>query len=162
MKKLIERIIQMRNPSFEFDKEISTGVILSLMFKMVAMSLRPLVYLAIGRFYVFRFFGKGVKLFNSRKIKLGKWVKIDDYVLLGALGKGYLEIGSNSGIGAISSMEISQSFNNLGEFIKIGSSVGIGPYASLGGAGGLTIGEECIVGPYFSCHPENHIFSDLD
>ena len=40
--------------------------------------------------------------------------------------------------------------------------VGIGPYASLGGAGGLTIGDECIIGPYLSCHPENHNFADLD
>ncbi|MBL0192543.1 MAG: hypothetical protein IPQ18_14745 [Saprospiraceae bacterium] len=37
-----------------------------------------------------------------------------------------------------------------GEFIKIGNNVGIGEFAYLGGAGGLEIGDECIIGQYFS------------
>ena len=31
-----------------------------------------------------------------------------------------------------------------------------------GGAGGLEIGDDCIIGPYFSCHPENHLFPETD
>jgi acetyltransferase-like isoleucine patch superfamily enzyme len=26
----------------------------------------------------------------------------------------------------------------------------------------LSIGDDCIIGQYFSCHPENHYFSDVD
>ena len=161
MKSIIEKIIKRRNAQFKFDDEVDIWVIISLLIKTCFMFLRPIKYLLIGRNYLFSFFGSGVKIFNSKRVKLGKWVKIDDGVLLGGLGKGLLEIGNNSGIGAHSRIEISQSFNNLGEFIKIGSSVGLGPFASLGGAGGLTIGDECIIGPYLSCHPENHVFTDL-
>jgi acetyltransferase-like isoleucine patch superfamily enzyme len=32
----------------------------------------------------------------------------------------------------------------------------------LGGAGGLEIGDECIIGQYLSCHPENHVSGDLE
>ena len=160
MKKVIEKIIKLRNSNFKFDDAVDMRMILALLSKTLMMFLRPIKYFVYGNNYLFTFMGKGVTIFNSNKVKLGKWVKIDDGVLLGGLGKGNLEIGERSGIGAYSRVEISQSFNNIGEFIKIGESVGIGPYASLGGAGGLTIGDECIIGPYLSCHPENHIFSD--
>lgn len=162
MKGFLEKIIRKRNPLFKFDEEVDLGVIISLMVSTIIMFLRPLRYLFYGQNYLFSFMGSGVKIFNAKKVKLGRWVKINDHVFLGGLGKGYLEIGNNSGIGAFSRIEISQSFNNVGAFIKIGNSVGVGPYASLGGAGGLTIGDECIIGPYLSCHPENHNFADLD
>ena len=157
MKHLIEKIIRLRNPSFGFDPAITSSMIVELIIDKLLMICRSFFYHLIrlkkpGLF----FFGKGVHFYNYRNIYLGKWVKIDDYVFLNALGSGKLSIGDNSGIGAFSRVEISQSFNNLGEFIKIGSNVGIGPYASLGGAGGLEIGNECIIGPYLSCHPENH------
>ncbi|HSH65021.1 MAG TPA: acyltransferase [Bacteroidia bacterium] len=50
--------------------------------------------------------------------------------------------------------------NNLGSHITIGNNVGIGEFAYLGGAGGLDIGDDCIVGQYLSCHPENHNYLD--
>ena len=34
-----------------------------------------------------------------------------------------------------------------------------GEYSYLGGAGGLKIGKNTITGQYFSCHPENHIWT---
>jgi acetyltransferase-like isoleucine patch superfamily enzyme len=34
--------------------------------------------------------------------------------------------------------------------------------SKLGITWGLTIGNDCIVGQYFSCHPENHNFDNLD
>ncbi|MCG8310081.1 MAG: acyltransferase, partial [Cytophagales bacterium] len=57
---------------------------------------------------------------------------------------------------------VSTSMENPGRFIKIGNNVGIGEFAYLGGGGGLEIGDDCIAGQYFSCHPENHNFSDPD
>jgi len=160
VKKLLQKIIRIRNSEFTFDDDITLGLILMLVCRTTISAIRPLRYLLLGRNYLFSFFGRGVKLFHTKNIKLGKWVKIDDYVFLSGLGRGHLTIGDNSGIGAFSRVEICQSFNNLGQHITIGKSVGIGPYASLGGAGGLTIGDECIIGPYFSCHPENHNFAD--
>jgi acetyltransferase-like isoleucine patch superfamily enzyme len=57
---------------------------------------------------------------------------------------------------------VSTSLNQLGEFIKIGDNVGIGEFAYLGGAGGLEIGDGCIIGQYLSCHPENHNYQSLE
>jgi acetyltransferase-like isoleucine patch superfamily enzyme len=104
------------------------------------------------------FLGKGVRFFNGSNIEFGRWVQLEDQVFLGALGKEKLTIGHNVRIGAFSRIIISISFNDLGTFIRIGNNVGIGEYAHLGGAGGLSIGDNCIIGPYLSCHPENHVF----
>ena len=57
-------------------------------------------------------------------------------------------------------MKVLFSLNDSGKYIKIGKNVGIGEFAHLGGAGGLSIGDDCIIGPYLSCHPENHRFLD--
>jgi acetyltransferase-like isoleucine patch superfamily enzyme len=57
-------------------------------------------------------------------------------------------------------LAVSTSLNDPGEGISLGDRVGIGEFAYLGGGGGLTIGADCIVGQYFSCHPENHNYSD--
>ena len=98
MKKVIEKLIQLRNSNFSFDSEVDIRMILSLMFKTIFMGLRPLKYFVYGRNYMFSFIGKSVTISYAHKVKLGKWVKIEEGVLLGGLGKGYLEIGERSGI----------------------------------------------------------------
>ena len=93
---------------------------------------------------------------------MGNNVNIGDYVKLNALGRGLLTIGDNVNIGSFSQVIISTTFNNIGQFIRIGNNVGIGEFAYLGGAGGLEIGSDTIIGQYFSTHPENHVYSDPD
>ena len=106
------------------------------------------------------FFGQNVKLFNARNMQFGKWVQLEDNVYLSALGTEPIVFGNNVKIGAFSRVITSTSFNDLGKGIKIGDNVGLGEFAYLGGAGGLEIGSDCIIGQYLSCHPENHNYAD--
>lgn len=162
MKNLIEKIIQKRNPNFEFDKYVTSRMLWALATEKGVAWLRSWKLLFHFKIPNRLFLGKNVTFFNTPNIKLGKWVKIGDYTYLSALGKKPLEIGDNSGIGAMSRIVVSTSFNNLGNFIKIGKNVGIGEFAYLGGGGGLIIGDNCIIGQYFSCHPENHNYNNTD
>ncbi|RFC55039.1 acyltransferase [Brumimicrobium aurantiacum] len=162
MKQLLQSIIQKRNPNFSFDPALDNFTLVSFFWAQIWGILR-------GCKLVFRFqnpkmasLGKNVHFFNSRKISFGKFMKIGNNVHLSALGKNGITIGNNVSIGAFSRIIISTSFNHLGEHIKIGNNVGLGEFTYLGGAGGLEIGDECIVGQYFSCHPENHIVADPD
>lgn len=106
--------------------------------------------------------GSHVKFFNSSKIKFGKYLKLGDHVYISALGKEGVFFGNNVGIGAYSRVVVSTTFDNPGKYIKIGNNVGIGEFAYLGGGGGLEIGDDCIIGQYFSCHPENHVTHNLN
>ncbi len=160
MKKIITAIARMKNPEFQLDKGVSNEVIISFVLtKVIALirGLRLLFYFRIPRLL---FLGRSVKFFNIRNIHFGNTVQVGDYVFMSGLGNHGLYIGDHVWIGSHSVIKVSFSLNNLGDHIVIGNNVGIGEFAHLGGAGGLTIGDDCIIGPYFSCHPENHHFSD--
>lgn len=152
----------MRNPQFQFDQHVSSKMLIELFLDKLICWLRSWKLLFHFKLPGFLFFGRSVKLYNASNMDFGRFVKIGDYVYLSALSKSKLSIGNNSGIGDFSRVIVSMSFNNIGEYIRIGDNVGIGEYAYLGGGGGLEIGENCIVGQYFSCHPENHNYSDPD
>lgn len=158
MKNLIEKIVRRRNPEFRFDEHLDNKMLFHLFTQKTFQWLRAKRLLLKFRRSQHMLLGKSVQFHNVHKIKWGKWVKIENNVFLSGLGTGQLTIGDHCGIGAYSRIEISTSYNNLGSHIHIGNSVGLGPYACLGGAGGLEIGDECIIGPYLSCHPENHNF----
>jgi acetyltransferase-like isoleucine patch superfamily enzyme len=149
-----------KNPDFKIDSNVSTAsLFMFAMHKFIGFcrGLRLLFFLRVPRML---FLGSNVTLMGLDKIRFGKIVQIDKHVYLSGIGKQGMTIGNNVWIGAYSSVKVSFSINNIGEHIYIGNNVGIGEYAHLGGAGGLTIGDDCIIGPYFSCHPENHHFAD--
>ncbi|MFT4664970.1 MAG: acetyltransferase-like isoleucine patch superfamily enzyme [Gammaproteobacteria bacterium] len=162
MKSVVENIIRFRNPSFRFDSALSNFALMQFMWLGGSSLLRALRLLIYFRNPKGAMFNSGVRFFNLPKIKWGKFLKLGKGVYISALAKKGIELGDHVSIGDYSRIIVSTTFNNLGEFIKIGNNVGIGEFAYLGGAGGLEIGNDCIVGQYFSCHPENHDFSEIE
>lgn len=161
MKTQIEKFIRLRNPNFNFDSNLNGAALVFFIWVQICGLIRGLKLIAYFKNPKMAILGKRVSLFNSPKIQFGKFLKLGNDVYISALGKTGITIGNNVGIGSFSRVIVSTSLNDLGQFIKIGNNVGIGEFAYLGGAGGLEIGDECIVGQYFSCHPENHIASDI-
>lgn len=160
MKTFIEKIIRARNPNFAFDKDLNAFAFYQFMFVQIIALFRGFKLLLFFRKPLAMLLGKQVRFFNLPRIKWGKFLKLGDHVYISALGKKGVFFGNNVGIGAYSRIVLSTSLNNLGEMIKIGNNVGIGEFAYLGGAGGLEIGDDCIVGQYLSCHPENHNYAE--
>lgn len=160
MRALILYILKKKNPDFDLDRSVTSGVLLSLCWQKALCLIRSWRLLFFGKIPKWLFLGKGVQFFNIANMRFGKFVQLEDYVYLNALGTQALELGNNVKIGAYSRLIISTSFNDVGSFIKIGDNVGLGEFAYLGGAGGLEIGADCIIGQYLSCHPENHQFED--
>ena len=157
---LIERLARKKNPAFKLDEAVSDGVIFQLVWVRLGAWLRSWKLLLRGRLPGLLFIGRGVRFFNLSNMRFGRMVQIGEGAYLSALGKQPLEIGNQVNIGAYSRLEISRTFHDVGGYIRIGDRVGLGDFAHLGGAGGLEIGDDCIIGAYLSCHPENHIFSD--
>ena len=162
MKKLIEKLIRQKNPDFKLDTNISSGMLFSFFISKVTARMRSFRLMIFGKWPGSLFLGRGVRFFNLKNISFGRMVQLEEYVYLSALGSGELKLGDHVRIGAFSRLVISTSFNNIGNYIKIGNHVGIGEFAYIGGAGGLEIGDHCIIGQYLSCHPENHIFENPD
>ncbi|GAB3336973.1 hypothetical protein GCM10027429_20910 [Marivirga atlantica] len=162
MKGLLTKIIRLRNPNFKLDSQLNNGAIVEFVWVQFWSLMRSLKMLLRGKAPKFALLGKRVSFFNLSKIHFGKFMKLGDQVYISALAKEGVFIGNNVGIGAHSRVVVSTSLNQLGEFIKIGDNVGIGEFAYLGGAGGLEIGDGCIIGQYLSCHPENHNYQSLE
>ena len=85
-------------------------------------------------------------------------MRIEENCLLDCMGREGIRLGRNFKLGANSRIVVSGSVSDLGRGISIGDNVGIGEFAYVGGAGGVLIGADTIVGQYFSVHPENHVF----
>lgn len=162
MKTLAEKLIRFRNPHFRFDEHLTSFALIQFIVSQCLSMLRGLKMLLWLKNPKGALFGHNVRIFNAPNISLGKFLKLGDNVYLSALGKNSLSFGNNVGIGAYSRIVISTSLNNIGSHIKIGNNVGIGEFAYLGGGGGLEIGDDCIIGQYLSCHPENHNFENTD
>lgn len=157
---IVTQILKKKNPNFKLDKAVRSSVILSLSWQKMLCLIRSFRLLLYGKIPHWLFLGAGVRLFNVANMRFGKFVQLEDQVYLSALGNQPLTLGNNVKIGAYSRLIISTSFNDIGSHIQIGDNVGLGEFAYLGGAGGLEIGADCIIGQYLSCHPENHHFED--
>jgi len=161
MRKIVESVIRMRNPAFRFNPHLNMGAILSFVWQQVWNIVRGLKWLFYLKNPKAALLGRSVRIMNASRIRFGWFLKLGDGVELSAIGKEGISLGNNVGIGAYSRIVVSMSFDMPGEYIRIGNNVGIGEFAYLGGAGGLEIGNDCIVGQYLSCHPENHITDDI-
>lgn len=106
------------------------------------------------------FIGRKTTVRTPGQLQCGKGAEIGAFCEVDCLSHGGISIGSGSRIGNFSIVRVSGTLSDLGQTIVIGSNVGIGEFAHIGGAGGVWIGDDTIAGAYLSVHPENHIFSD--
>jgi acetyltransferase-like isoleucine patch superfamily enzyme len=86
--------------------------------------------------------GKGGRVFSDVKIKGSRNCKI--------------RIGTSVNISSFSIIEVSKSSLLTVSQISIGNNCGFGEFAYINGVGGVKIGNDVIVGQYFSVHPQNH------
>jgi acetyltransferase-like isoleucine patch superfamily enzyme len=105
--------------------------------------------------------GVGARVLAPSRLTLGGGIiRIDEHCMVDCLSTSGVHLGRNFKLGAFSRLVASGTLAQLGTGIRIGDNVGIGEFAYVGGAGGVTIGPDTIIGQYFSAHPENHIFAD--
>lgn len=160
MNHLFTRIIRLRNPDFSIHESTKSDMLWNFGFITAVQLIRGLKVFLKGRNPKMMMLGKNVSFRYFSRISYGKMLKAGDHVLFSALGKSGINLGNQVSIGSFSQVVVSTSLNDPGEGITLGDRVGIGEFAYLGGGGGLTIASDCIVGQYFSCHPENHNYAD--
>jgi acetyltransferase-like isoleucine patch superfamily enzyme len=108
------------------------------------------------------FIGRNVELRNRKFIKIGKGVTLGDAVLIDGLSRDGVVLGNNVNVGEYTRIEASGTITDIGKGVKIGDNTGIGSFSFIGGAGGVLIGRDVIMGQWVSFHPENHNFERLD
>ncbi len=106
--------------------------------------------------------GKSVSLRNPQLISVGRSVIIEDFVRIDALSQQGVVLGDNVTIAKFTTIQCTGVIRLLGVGLRIGNNSAIGAYSFLGAQGGITIGNDVIMGPRVSFHAENHRYEDAD
>lgn len=152
---LIYAVLKIKKRNLVLDESISNGYLFSLCRRQLFSFIRGFI-----KFRRLVSVGSSVTFSHASNIECAKGVSLGSYLTIDGLGGKGVNIGSGSSIGSFSLIKVSGTLTDLGKGIHIGTNVGIGDFAHIGGAGGVEIGDDTIIGAYFSVHPENHNFQD--
>jgi len=107
------------------------------------------------------FRGSHVKVRHGYKITAGKNLILEDNVSVNALSENGISFGDNVSIARDSILFCTGIIAYRGKGITIGHRTGISARAYFAGQGGITIGNDVIMGPNVQVFSENHIYNDI-
>ena len=148
---------------FELDDSISSAYIFKLCIKYGCMMVRGRLKSLFSRNISNTVFvGRGVKLIEKKKIRIGSKTKIHDLVKIDALSENGVSIGDNCVLGKKCCIECTGSLKKVGKGVFIGNNTTFGSDCYFGAAGGIRIGDDVVAGQNIRFHSENHYFDDLN
>lgn len=107
------------------------------------------------------FLGRNVSLKAKGSLHIAPFVSIGDYCYLNGLSENGIIIGTGSSLGRYGKIQATATLVQIGKGINIGRYVGIGENFYFGAFGGISIGDETIIGERLTIHSDNHNFDDL-
>lgn len=108
------------------------------------------------------FCGRAVVIENGYMIKSGPNLILEDYVQINALSEKGIILGRNVTIGKAAIIMCSGVIANKGVGLIIGDYSAVGAQSFIGAQGGITIGNDVIMGPGVRIFSENHNFDRFD
>lgn len=104
--------------------------------------------------------GKNVNIYGKKNIVLGKKVTINDFVEINAESEMSVYLDDSSTIGKYSIIKCTGKYEEAIPHLKVGKSFVCGEFCFFGCAGGVTIGDNVMMGQSVRFHAQNHIFDD--
>jgi acetyltransferase-like isoleucine patch superfamily enzyme len=123
-----------------------------------------LIWLARGiiRFRRVVFVGSQVRVRGKRHIQLGRGSTLERGVVLDGYARRGVQIGARTRIGSFTIVSCTSHLSLYGDGFSIGDDSSIGDYSCVGAVGGVTIGNNVIMGLFVSFHAQEHEFGDPD
>ena len=155
IKFLFQKILLKSGKNYEIDSRIPNSLFVRVLFHRFIMLCR-------GFFYLHQkvFLGKGCTIKNAQNICFGKNVTIEKHTVLDGYSIHKIVLGNFVKIGAYSNLNTTSHLSKYGVGLQMGNNSAIGDFTHFGAAGGITIGNDVIMGSYISFHSENHNFND--
>ena len=153
LKQLFIKAALLFGKEYSVDPKLPAAYILGVVYKRVFMLFRG--FLKKQRQV---FIGKKVQLLNTRNIEIGKNSTIENYVVIDGYSSKKVSFGQCTKIGAYTRVLSTSQVNKLGKGMSMGANCSVGDFSFFGCAGGVTIGDDVIMGQYVSFHSENHNF----
>lgn len=159
---VVRRSLAKARPASSVDPSWPTGSLLAMMATWASELLRGFVVLTGVRGSRLRFCEEGVRVHGRRWCHFGRWLLLERGVTVRGRGGHGIVLDDYVVIGSYSVLEVSSGLGRSGGHIRIGGRSSMGDFCYVGGAGGVDIGDNVLIGQYVSFHSENHVFADPD
>ncbi|MGZ3871974.1 MAG: acyltransferase [Mucilaginibacter sp.] len=160
---MIEKLIRVlkKAPNYKWESSYSVRDLLSISFVRAlqvirGLFLKPFLKKSSGLLFV----GRRVKVRHGYQLTAGKNLILEDNVSVNALSANGIKMGDDVSIARDSILLCTGIISTKGTGITIGDRTGINARAYLAGQGGITIGNDVIIGPNVQIFSENHNFSN--
>lgn len=151
-------VSRVKKSDFRLDERIGAGYLLTVVRERVLMKLRGLLRFPARS--TRPFIGSGVVMRSKKDLAFGSGVTFAHHSYVDALSTDGVRLGDNTSVGRNTRIECTGSLRTLGKGLTVGDNVGLGTDSLYGCAGGITIGNDTIVGNYVTFHSENHRIAD--
>ncbi|QDP95172.1 acyltransferase [Microlunatus elymi] len=115
-----------------------------------------------GRRGATAFVGQGARVWTRGQVRFGPGTTFGHGSLVDAMSTDGVTFGRNVSVGRNTRIECTGNLQQLGRGITVGDNVGLGTDCLYGCAGGIEIGDDCLVGNYVTFHSENHVADRRD
>ncbi|NQX55223.1 acyltransferase [Pedobacter panaciterrae] len=160
---IIEKLIRTLkgDPNYKWESPYSTRDLFSVSFHRFVqvvrgLFLKPFLKKSSGLIFI----GSNVKVRHAYQLTAGKNLILEDGVSINALSEQGIILGDHVSIARNSILFCTGIIAQKGTGITIGDRTGISARAYFAGQGGITIGNDVIMGPNVQVFSENHAFSD--
>jgi len=160
---IIEKLIRTLkgNPNYKWESPYSTRDLFNVSFHRFVqvvrgLFLKPFLKKSSGVIFI----GSNVKVRHAYQLTAGKNLILEDGVSINALSEQGIILGDHVSIARNSILFCTGIIAQKGTGITIGDRTGISARAYFAGQGGITIGNDVIMGPNVQVFSENHAFTD--
>ena len=162
---LLERLIRYikKDSNYSIRFSLSTQDIAIVLIRRGLALMRGWLYL-ITRFRKMSIFFKGnnTNIYFSNHLEFGSPLTIGDNVTIECLGKTGIRLGRNVNIPDGCFIRCTGVISELGTGLEIGDNTGLGHNNFINSQGGVSIGDDVIIGSNVSILAENHIFDSSE
>jgi acetyltransferase-like isoleucine patch superfamily enzyme len=155
IKKIYQTLLEKKGKKYQLDKNIPNQLLIHSLVSRIILLGRGVLYLRKKVFL-----GKNCQILNKKNISFGSNVTVGKSSIIDGYASEKIVFGNNVNIGAYSMVSSTSHMSKFGKGLKIGNNSGIGRFTEFGASGGITIGNDVIMGSYISFHSENHNFED--
>lgn len=155
LKKILQNLLRSSGKTYTVDPDIPDQLILRTFYLRFTMLLRGMVQTG-HKIYL----GNNCRILNQRNIKFGKNVTIESHCIIDGYARNKIVFGDGVKIGSYSKLLSTSHLATFGKGMTMGRNSAVGDFTHFGAPGGITIGEDVIMGSFVSFHSENHNFSD--
>lgn len=159
MRRLLNKFItKIKGERYVIDERLTFRMIAISLYPRICMLMRAWLRMPCKSFNARIFLGKSSEIrLKNNLLSSGSFTLYDNsYVDCISIKKN--SIGKNFSFGQHSKIVCTSVLSELGVGFDIGNNVGVNAFCYLGAQGGLSVGDDTIIGPYTKIFTENHDF----